>query len=115
MIRGYDEAPLSLASPVGEGDAEFGDFLPDESTPLPDEEADTAFRKEALLKILGSLSPRARRILELRYGLLGQTPMTLDEIGRMFDVTRERIRQIESRSLKTLSGLADAEALRQAM
>jgi len=114
VIRGYDEAPLSLASPVGEGDAEFGDFLPDESTPLPDEEAETALRKEALLKILGSLSPRARRVLELRYGLLGQTPMTLDEIGRMFDVTRERIRQIESRSLKTLSGLADAEALRQA-
>jgi RNA polymerase primary sigma factor len=114
-IRRYAETPLSLASPVGEGDdAEFGDFLPDESTALPDEEAETALRKEALLKILGSLSPRARRILELRYGLRGQAPMTLDEIGRMFDVTRERIRQIESRSLKTLSGLADAEALRQA-
>jgi RNA polymerase primary sigma factor len=114
-IRRYAETPLSLASPVGEGDdAEFGDFLPDESTALPDEEAETALRKEALLKILGSLSPRARSILELRYGLRGQTPMTLDEIGRMFDVTRERIRQIESRSLKTLSGLADAEALRQA-
>jgi RNA polymerase primary sigma factor len=115
-IRGFDEAPLSLASPVGdEGDAEFGDFLPDESTALPDEQAETALRKETLLKILGSLSPRARRILELRYGLRGQAPMTLDEIGRMFDVTRERIRQIESRSLKTLSGLADAEVLRQAM
>jgi RNA polymerase primary sigma factor len=115
-IRRYDKAPLSLASPVGdEGDAEFGDFLPDESTALPDEQAETALRKETLLKILGSLSPRARRILELRYGLRGQAPMTLDEIGRMFDVTRERIRQIESRSLKALSGLADAEALRQPM
>jgi RNA polymerase primary sigma factor len=116
VIRRYAQAPLSLASPVGEDeDAEFGDFLPDESTVLPDDEAETAFRNEALLKILGSLSPRARRILELRYGLGGQAPMTLEEIGRMFDVTRERVRQIESHSLKMLSGLADAEALRQAI
>jgi RNA polymerase primary sigma factor len=115
VIRGYDVAPLSLASPVGEGDAEFGDFFADELTPLPDEQAETALRKEALLKILGSLSPRARRVLELRYGLRGQGPMTLDEIGRIFGVTRERIRQIESRSLKELSGLADADGLREAV
>jgi RNA polymerase primary sigma factor len=114
-IRSYDVAPISLASPVGEGDVEFGDFFADESTPLPDEQAETALRKEALLKIVGSLSPRARRVLELRYGLLGQSPMTLEEIGRILGVTRERIRQIESRSLKELSRLADAEGLREAV
>jgi RNA polymerase primary sigma factor len=80
--------------------------------PLPDEEADTTFRKEALLKILGSLSTRERRVLELRYGLNGERPRTLDEVGRTFNVTRERIRQIENQSLKKLRALADAAKLK---
>jgi RNA polymerase primary sigma factor len=69
-------------------------------------------RKEALQKILGTLSSRERAVLELRYGLDGQPPRTLDEVGRTFNVTRERIRQIENQSLKKLRVLADAAKLR---
>ncbi len=70
------------------------------------------FRKERLLKILETLSTRERRVLELRYGLGGQTPQTLDEVGRAFNVTRERIRQIEHQGLKKLRALADAQRVR---
>jgi RNA polymerase primary sigma factor len=113
--RRYGQPPVSLASPVGtEEGSEFGDFLPDESTPLPDEEAETKRRKETLLEILDSLAPRARRVLELRYGLGGEQPQTLDEIGVVFNVSRERIRQIETQSLKKLNRLADANLLRPA-
>jgi len=70
-------------------------------------------RKEALQRILGTLSHRERRVLELRYGLDGQHPRTLDEVGRTFNVTRERIRQIENQSLKKLRALAEAAKLRE--
>ena len=70
-------------------------------------------RKETLRKILGTLSSRERQVLELRYGLDGQHPRTLDEVGRTFNVTRERIRQIENQSLKKLRALADAAKLRE--
>src|SRR5206468_1423366 len=79
-----------------------------ENLPLPDEKAETTMRKETLRKILGTLSSRERQVLELRYGLDGQHPRTLDEVGRTFNVTRERIRQIENQSLKKLRALADA-------
>ena len=69
-------------------------------------------RKESLRRILESLSYRERRVLELRYGLDGQHPRTLDEVGRTFNVTRERIRQIENQTLKKLRALADAQILR---
>ena len=69
-------------------------------------------RKETLEKILGQLSQRERRVLELRYGLNGEHPRTLDEVGRAFNVTRERIRQIENQSLKKLRALADSQKLR---
>jgi RNA polymerase primary sigma factor len=69
-------------------------------------------RKESLVRILGTLSARERRVLELRYGLDGQQPRTLDEVGRTFSVTRERIRQIENQSLKKLRALAEAHSLR---
>ena len=80
--------------------------------PLPDEAAEVSLRKEALRSILGTLSQRERRVLELRYGLDGQHPRTLDEVGRTFNVTRERIRQIENQSLKKLRALAESHALR---
>ena len=100
--------------PVGdEEESEFGHFLTDESEPLPDEAAEVTLRKEALRGILGSLAPRERAVLELRYGLDGQHPRTLDEVGRTFNVTRERIRQIENQSLKKLRALADAQKLRE--
>jgi len=74
--------------------------------------AEVTLRKEALQRILCTLSHRERRVLELRYGLDGQHPRTLDEVGRTFNVTRERIRQIENQSLKKLRALADAAKLR---
>jgi RNA polymerase primary sigma factor len=113
QILRSSQAPVSLEKPVGdEEESEFGHFLTDENAPLPDEAADTALRTELLRRILGSLSHRERRVLELRYGLDGEQPRTLDEVGRAFNVTRERVRQIENHSLKKLRILADAEKLR---
>jgi RNA polymerase primary sigma factor len=112
-IRRTSQTPISLEKPVGdEEESEFGQFLEDENTPPPDEAADTAFRAEALAKCLGMLSYRERRVLELRYGLNGEQPCTLDEVGRAFQVTRERIRQIENQGLKKLRALADSQKLR---
>ncbi|TML06024.1 MAG: sigma-70 family RNA polymerase sigma factor [Actinobacteria bacterium] len=112
-IRRSAQTPVSLEKPVGDEDeSEFGHFITDENLPLPDEEAEITLRKETLRKILGTLSSRERQVLELRYGLDGQHPRTLDEVGRTFNVTRERIRQIENQSLKKLRALADAIKLR---
>jgi RNA polymerase primary sigma factor len=112
-IRRSAQTPVSLEKPVGDEDeSEFGHFITDENMPLPDEEAETTMRKETLGKILGTLSSRERQVLELRYGLDGQHPRTLDEVGRTFNVTRERIRQIENQSLKKLRALAEAVKLR---
>jgi RNA polymerase primary sigma factor len=114
QIRRSAQTPVSLEKPVGdEEESEFGHFLTDETEPLPDEAAEVTMRKETLRAILGSLAPRERRVLELRYGLDGQHPRTLDEVGRTFNVTRERIRQIENQSLKKLRALADAQKLRE--
>jgi RNA polymerase primary sigma factor len=113
QIRRSAQAPVSLSKPVGDEDeSEFGHFLTDENQELPDEAAEVALRKETLSKILGTLSARERAVLELRYGLDGRHPRTLDEVGRTFNVTRERIRQIENQSLKKLRALADAAKLR---
>ncbi|MBV8065293.1 MAG: sigma-70 family RNA polymerase sigma factor [Actinobacteria bacterium] len=112
-IMRSSQTPVSLEKPVGdEEESEFGHFITDENVPLPDEVADEAMRKEQLRKILGTLSHRERRVLELRYGLDGEHPRTLDEVGRTFNVTRERIRQIENQSLKKLRALADSISLR---
>ena len=113
QIRRSAQTPISLEKPVGdEEESEFGHFLTDETMPLPDEVAEETMRNEALRSILGTLSHRERRVLELRYGLDGEQPRTLDEVGRTFNVTRERIRQIENQSLKKLRALADAGKLR---
>ena len=109
QIRRSAQTPVSLEKPVGDDDeSEFGHFLTDVTALLPDEAAEVTLRREALRAILGSLSPRERAVLELRYGLDGQQPRTLDEVGRTFNVTRERIRQIEHQSLKKLRALAEA-------
>ena len=113
QILRTSQAPVSLEKPVGdEEESEFGHFLTDENAPLPDEAADTTLRQELLRSILGTLSHRERRVLELRYGLDGEQPRTLDEVGRAFNVTRERIRQIENQSLKKLRALAVTDSLR---
>ena len=113
QIRRSSQAPVSLEKPVGdEEESEFGHFLTDENEPLPEEVAEVELRKATLQRVLNTLSSRERRVLELRYGLNGEHPRTLDEVGRTFNVTRERIRQIENQSLKKLRALADAVALR---
>jgi len=113
QIRRSAQAPISLEKPVGdEEESEFGHFLADQSAAAPDEAAETTLRKETLKRILCALSPRERRVLELRYGLDGQHPRTLDEVGRTFHVTRERVRQIENQSLKKLQALAESQKLR---
>ena len=113
QILRTSQAPISLEKPVGdEEESEFGHFLTDENVPLPDEAAEVSMRAETLKKILSTLSHRERRVLELRYGLDGEHPRTLDEVGRTFNVTRERIRQIENQSLKKLRALADSISLK---
>ena len=115
QIRRSAQTPVSLEKPVGDDEeSEFGHFITDELAPQPEEVAEDILRKEALVKILGTLSERERRVLELRYGLNGEQPRTLDEVGRTFQVTRERIRQIENQSLKKLRALSDSQKLRVA-
>jgi RNA polymerase primary sigma factor len=107
------QTPVSLNAPAGdEHESEFGHFLADEQMPLPAAAAESVSRTSALKNCLGSLGDRQRRVLELRYGLDGGRPRTLDEIGIVFNVTRERVRQIENKSLKTLGALAEAQELR---
>jgi RNA polymerase primary sigma factor len=113
QIQRNAQALVSLEKPVGdEEESEFGHFIADESAPLPDEEASVTMRNETLKQVLSTLSYRERRVLEMRYGLDGQQPRTLDEVGRIFNITRERVRQIENHSLKKLQALAEAQKLR---
>jgi RNA polymerase primary sigma factor len=107
------QAPVSLEAPVGdEEESEFGHFLPDEKMPLPEDAMEIVLRTAALTRCLDSLDGRQRQVLELRYGLDGGRPHTLEEVGVVFNVTRERVRQIEKQSLKKLGTLADAQHLR---
>jgi RNA polymerase primary sigma factor len=113
QIRRSAQAPVSLEKPVGdEEESEFGHFIADHSMPRPDEVAETTIRQETLRRALEMLSYRERRVLEMRYGLDGEPPRTLDEVGRAFNVTRERVRQIEHQSLRKLQALAEAQKLR---
>ena len=108
------QAPVSLDAPIGdEEESEFGHFLADKNMPLPEDAAERVSRATALRNCLDSLGDRQRRVLELRYGLDGGRPRTLQEVGIVFNVTRERVRQIETQSLKTLGALAEAQALRE--
>jgi len=112
-IKRFATPPISLEKPVGDADgSEFGQFIADEQAESPYERAAEILAKNALREVLESLSYRERRVLELRYGLDGEQPRTLDEISRTFNVTRERIRQIENSSLKKLQNLEIAQQLR---
>jgi RNA polymerase primary sigma factor len=113
-VRRSAQVPVSLEKPVGEeDDSELGHFIADESMLSPEDAADTVIREEVLRKVLGMLSYRERRILEMRYGLSGEQPRTLDEVGKTFNVTRERVRQIENQSLKKLQAMAESQKLRE--
>jgi RNA polymerase sigma factor (sigma-70 family) len=112
-IKRSAQAPISLEKPVGdEEESEFGQLIADEQAESPYERAVEILTTEALRHALENLSYRERRVLELRYGLGGQHPCTLDEVGRTFNLTRERIRQIENQSLKKLQNLSEAQTLR---
>ncbi len=112
-IKRAAQAPISLEKPVGDEDQlEFGQLLADEQAESPYDRAVETLTGEAVREALEALGYRERRVLELRYGLGGAHPRTLDEIGRTFNVTRERIRQIEHQSLKKLQTLREAQQLR---
>jgi RNA polymerase primary sigma factor len=110
------QTPVSLQTPVvgHEEDCELGHLLADKELPLPEDAAQSVSRTAALANCLDSLDDRQRTVLELRYGLDGGPPRTLDEISVVFSVTRERIRQIEKQSLAKLAALAEAQQLRNA-
>ena len=96
--------PVSLETPIGEEeDSHLGDFIPDDDAPAPAEAASLILLKEQLNKILGTLTEREAKVLKLRFGLEDGRSRTLEEVGKEFDVTRERIRQIEAKALRKLS------------
>ena len=112
-IKRSAQAPVSLEKPVGDEEgSEFGLFIADEQAESPYDRVAKILTNEALREALGTLSYRERRVLALRFGLGDQRPRTLDEIARTFNITRERIRQIESQSLKKLQNRGDAQQLR---
>ena len=107
------QLPVSLEKPIGEEeDSELGDFVEDDQAESPFDTASLSLRREDIEAALGSLPDRERRVIELRFGLLGEAPCTLEEVGRAFGVTRERIRQIENNTLKRLETLPEAQPLR---
>ncbi|HKG09274.1 MAG TPA: sigma-70 family RNA polymerase sigma factor [Gaiellaceae bacterium] len=109
------QLPVSLEKPIGEEEeSELGDFVQDEQAESPFDTASLSLRREDIKKALDSLPDRERKVIELRFGLLGDQPCTLEEVGRAFGVTRERIRQIENNTLKRLESLPEAQGLRGA-
>ena len=105
------QQPISLEKPVGEEEeSELGDFVEDQNAESPFEQASERLRKENLRRALAALPEREREVIEMRFGLTGHRPYTLEEVGRAFNVTRERIRQIENHTLKKLEALPEAAA-----
>ncbi|NLB89784.1 MAG: RNA polymerase sigma factor RpoD [Clostridiales bacterium] len=97
------QEPVSLETPIGEEeDSHLGDFIPDEDAPAPSEAASFSLMKEQLMEVLDTLTPREEKVLRLRFGLDDGRQRTLEEVGREFSVTRERIRQIEAKALRKL-------------
>ncbi len=109
------QQPISLEKPIGEEeDSELGDFVEDQTAESPFEQAAEHLRRENLRRALAALPEREREVIEMRFGLTGERPYTLEEVGRAFNVTRERIRQIENHTLKKLEALPEAQRLRDA-
>ena len=102
-IMKISQEPVSLETPIGEEeDSHLGDFIPDEEAPAPAETASLTLLKEQLWEVLDTLTPREEKVLRLRFGLDDGRARTLEEVGREFNVTRERIRQIEAKALRKL-------------
>ncbi len=109
------QQPISLEKPVGEeDDSALADFVEDVSAASPFEIASEALRRENVMRVLAALPRREREVIEMRYGIVGGRSRTLEEVGRAFNITRERVRQIENRTLKKLQTLPDAQQLREA-
>jgi RNA polymerase primary sigma factor len=109
------QQPISLEKPIGEeDDSELGDFVEDQTAESPFELASEHLRRENLRRALSALPEREREVIQMRFGLTGERPYTLEEVGRAFNVTRERIRQIENHTLKKLEALPEAQRLRDA-
>jgi RNA polymerase primary sigma factor len=107
------QLPVSLEKPIGEEEeSELGDFVEDEAAASPFDQASVNLRREDIQRALEALPDRERKVIELRFGLKGEHPRTLEEVGRAFGVTRERIRQIENNTLKKLEALPEAQRLR---
>jgi RNA polymerase primary sigma factor len=107
------QLPVSLEKPIGEEEeSSLGDFVPDEAAESPLDTAQLSLRREDIENALAALPERERQVIELRFGLKGGQPRTLEEVGRAFGVTRERIRQIENNTLKKLEHLPEAQALK---
>ena len=102
-ILKISQEPVSLETPIGEEeDSHLGDFIPDDDAPAPAEAAAFSMLKEQLVDVLGTLTEREQKVLKLRFGLEDGRARTLEEVGKKFDVTRERIRQIEAKALRKL-------------
>jgi RNA polymerase primary sigma factor len=109
------QQPVSLEKPVGdEDDTALADFVEDDTAESPFEIASTALQRENVVRVLSALPRREREVIEMRYGITGGRQRTLEEVGRAFNITRERVRQIENRTLKKLQTLPDAQQLREA-
>ena len=109
------QQPISLEKPVGEeDDSALADFVEDVSAASPFEIAAEALRRENVTRVLACLPRREREVIEMRYGIVGGRSRTLEEVGRAFNITRERVRQIENRTLKKLQTLPEAQQLREA-
>jgi len=107
------QLPVSLEKPIGEEEeSSLGDFVQDEAAESPYDTAQLSLRREDIENALSSLPERERKVIELRFGLKGEQPCTLEEVGRAFGVTRERIRQIENNTLKKLESLPEAQGLK---
>ncbi len=111
-ILRMSQLPVSLEKPIGEEESELGDFVPDDLAESPFDTATLSLRREDVQRALDSLPDRERLVIELRFGLRGEQPYTLEEVGLEFGVTRERIRQIENNTLKKLETLPEAQGLR---
>ena len=112
-IRKIAQEPVSLETPIGEeDDSHLGDFIEDETAIAPDEAANFSMLKEQLNQVLSTLSDREKKVLELRFGLNDGTPRTLEEVGKEFEVTRERIRQIEAKALRKLKHPSRSQKLK---
>ena len=112
-IQRIAQEPVSLQAPIGEEDSDLGDFIEDADAVVPIEAAAFMMLQDQLEQVLDTLSPREQRIIQLRFGLIDGHPRTLEEVGRDFGVTRERIRQIESKTLVKLRHPGRAQMLRE--